>query len=493
MSSRGLRCAALAALIGLCLTSGGCGRSALRPSPDGSTLRSTWRDPSGAGALAVAAGEALRDRTDLAPASRPERTLATFAELCDTHLVDAESPARVTFLNRLGPPFQSTFRPQETLDSRVLDGTVRSINALGPQAVIEGGDLIDNDQADELGRALAVLRGGLVREDSGAPGYAGVQSSRDGDPFYYRPGVDAPRHPGLLAVATSPFQAVGLRSPWFPVLGNHDALVAGEIAASPATQREAVGRRAIWTLPSGLSSSSPSERLAAPLVGRLLSRLRGADAVSVAPDATRRELSPAQTLARLRAASGQGGRGALLDYTFDVGPSVRAIVLDLVRRDSGSGGLVRPRQVAWLSAALRAAGRRWVLVISHQPLPQATDGAAAMALLDHDPHVLALLSAHTHRNHIQARRTPAGGMWLISTSSGADFPQQARAFRLMATPHGVALQTWMLDHAPEPAGNVARELAYLDARGGRPQGFSGFAQDRNVTLYRSSARGPRGG
>jgi len=478
------------ALSGPCLAFGGCGRSALRPAPDGSTLHSTWRDLSGAGTLVVAPGEPLHDRTELAPAAPVQHTLATFAELNDTHLVDAESPARVTFLNRLGPPFQSTFRPQETLDSRVLDGTVRSINALRPQAVIEGGDLIDNDQANELDRALAVLRGGLVREDSGAPGYAGVQSPGDGDPFYYRPDVDAPRHPGLLAVATQPFEAAGLRAPWFPVLGNHDALVAGEVAASPATQREAVGGRAIWSLPSGLSASSPSERLAAPLVGRLLSRLRGADAVSVAPDATRRELPAAQTLARLRAASGHGGSGALLDYSFDIGASVRALVLDLVRRDSGSGGLVRPEQVAWLSTQLRAAGRRWVLVISHQPLPQSTNGPAAMALLDHDPHVLALLGAHTHRNRIQARPTPAGGMWMISTSSGADYPQQARAFRLVATTRGVALQTWMLDHAPDASGDVARQLAYLDARGGRPLGFLGSTQDRNVTLYRSAARGP---
>jgi len=482
--------ATLAAIIGLCLTTGGCGRSTSRPSPDGSTLRSTWRDVAGAGTLAVAAGEPLRDRTELAPADRTQRTLATFAELCDTHLVDAESPARVTFLNRLGPPFQSTFRPQETLDTRVLDGTVRSINALRPQAVIEGGDLIDNDQSNELERALGVLRGGLVHVDSGGPGYAGVQSAGNSDPFYYRPDVDAPRHPGLLALATAPFRAAGLRAPWFPVLGNHDALVAGEVAASSATRRAAVGGRAIWTLPRGLSSSSPDERLAAPLVGRLLSRLRGADAVSVPPDRTRRELSASQMIAHLHAASGRGGRGALLDYTFDVGASVRAIVLDLVYRGSGAGGLIRPEQVAWLSTALRAAGRRWVLVISHQPLTQATNGAAAMTLLDHDPHVLALLSAHTHRNAIQARRTPAGGMWLISTSSGVDYPQQARAFRLMTTARGVALQTWMLDHAPEPAGNVARELAYLDARGGRPLGFSGSAQDRNVTLYRSAARGP---
>ena len=46
---------------------------------------------------------------------------------------------------------------------------------------------------------------------------------------------------------------------------------------------------------------------------------------------------------------------ARLDYTIDLGPTLRLIVLDLARRDGGSGGLVVPSQPAWLA---RAAGRR---------------------------------------------------------------------------------------------------------------------------------------
>ncbi len=52
---------------------------------------------------------------------------------------------------------------------------------------------------------------------------------------------------------------------------------------------------------------------------------------------------------------------------------------------------------------------------------------------------------------------------------------------------GVAIQTWMLDHtAAGDLGLVARELAYLDAQGGRPKGFAGGRLDRNVTLYRAA-------
>jgi hypothetical protein len=50
----------------------------------------------------------------------------------------------------------------------------------------------------------------------------------------------------------------------------------------------------------------------------------------------------------------------------------------------------------------------------------------------------------------------------------------------------VALQTWMLDHVPAELGEISRELAYLDAQGGRPQGFAGDRHDRNVTLFKSA-------
>jgi hypothetical protein len=36
-----------------------------------------------------------------------------------------------------------------------------------------------------------------------------------------------------------------------------------------------------------------------------------------------------------------------------------------------------------------------------------------------------------------------------------------------------------------PLGDISRQLAYLDARGGRPQGFAGGRLDQNVTLYRA--------
>ncbi|MEA2196974.1 MAG: hypothetical protein QOJ25_1025, partial [Solirubrobacteraceae bacterium] len=107
---------ALAGAGGVLLSAAGCGSGGTRaPAPSGSTLESTWGDPVGDGQLRVLAGEPLIDRTELGPASARTSVLASIAHITDAHVLDASSPARVTFLDRLGPPFQSTFRPHEAL------------------------------------------------------------------------------------------------------------------------------------------------------------------------------------------------------------------------------------------------------------------------------------------------------------------------------------------------------------------------------------------
>ena len=81
--------------------------------------------------LEYAPGEPHVVRPDLAPASpsrrrtREERLL--FAQMTDTHVVDEESPLRVEFLDQVGPPFSSAYRPQERLTTQVLDAMVRQV------------------------------------------------------------------------------------------------------------------------------------------------------------------------------------------------------------------------------------------------------------------------------------------------------------------------------------------------------------------------------
>ena len=471
-----IACALLAAVVA------GCSGSA---PPPGSTLSGTWVDRDRDGVLERGPGERLLDRTELAPRARRLRTLATFAQLTDAHVMDPQSPARVPFLDRLGFPFQSTFRPQEAMTGQVLAAAVRSLNALPLDAVVETGDLVDNDQADEYDVALAVLRGGVVRPDSGARGYQGVQAARNGDPFYYRPGVDAPRHPDLLARAERPFRSPGLRAPWYPVAGNHDVLVQGIVPPTPRTQAIATGSSRVLRLARGVTLP-PESQLSEGVVDQLLAHGMRGPAVRTTPDPNRRELGAVDAVRRLIAGSGRGRLDdGLLDYSFDIGPSLRAIVLDAARRGAGSAGTIRPRQLTWLRTQLAGAGRRWVIVFTHQPLAGCAGGQRALAVLDRDPRVIAAIAGHTHRNEIVPRRSPAGGYWLVTSASLIDYPQQARAFRLVATAGGgVALETWMIDHGSgDGLAQTSLALSFLDWQGGRPTGSAGSRRDRNVRLF----------
>jgi 3',5'-cyclic AMP phosphodiesterase CpdA len=472
--------AALALLAGCGGTDPGRSGSA----PGGSTLRSTLVDPDGDGFLQRGPGEPLRTRTEL-PLGRPGRTLATFGQLTDTHVRDEESPARAPFLDRLGAPLHSTFRPQEAESTQVLDAAVRALDREHPQAVFVTGDIVDSAQQNELDQAVAVLDGGRVHPDSGAPGYAGVQQGDSPDPFFYRPDFDAPRHPGLLAAAQRPFRATGLDAPWYPAVGNHDLLVQGEVVATPEIERVATGDRLVATLDPALRPPR-AEAAAGAAVARALAAGAASSGRRVPADLARRHPGARAVVARLAAAAGvRSATPDRLDYAVDVGPSLRAIVLDTVDRTGGSQGRLTAAQLAWLRGELARAGERWIVVFAHNPLETTDGGTAALAALDATPRVAAVVAGNRHRNTIE----PHGRYWLIGTSSLADWPQQGRMFRLRAAAGGgVVLETWMVDQDGRGLAGTARELAYLDAQGGRPQGFAGRAIDRNVRLGVPAAR-----
>jgi 3',5'-cyclic AMP phosphodiesterase CpdA len=456
----------------LCLALAGCGGTdAASAPPASSTLDVTLVDRDRDGFLERGPGEPLRG-------PRGGRVLATFGQLTDTQVRDEESPARVPFLDRLGAPLNSTFRPQEAFSTQVLDAAVRALGRERPEAVVVTGDIVDSAQENELEQALAVLEGGVVAPDSGRPGYDGVQAGSNPDPFYFRPDNDSPRHPGALAAAQGRFRASGLRVPWYPAVGNHDVLVQGEVPATDAIEAVAVGDRMVTGIDPEFLPSAVDEDDAAEAVdvllrqGELLGR-----AETVPADPARRHLAPAELVERLAAAAGvRPAAPDRLDYTFDLGEA-RGIVLDTANRAGGSRGVVTAEQLAWLRRQVDTS--RWVVVFAHNPLESSDGGEAALAVLDAAPRVAAVVAGNRHRNTIE----PRNGYWLIGTSSLADFPQQARMFCLREARGGAVLETWMVDHDGRGLAGTARELAYLDAQGGRPLGFAGRRADRNARLF----------
>jgi 3',5'-cyclic AMP phosphodiesterase CpdA len=452
----------------------------------GSTRARTLVDPDGDGRLSSGPGLPLRDRTELAPRAAVGATLATLAQLSDLHVRDAQSPGRVAFLDRLGPRLGSAFRWHETLTAHVVAATVESVNRAGADAVLVTGDLADSAQRNELAWAVALLRGGTIRPDSGARGYRGVQAASIPDPFYYRPDVDAPRHPGLLERAIAPVRSAGLDAPWHAVLGNHDILVAGEVAPTAATRAAATGDRLLVTPSDELLRSLAGVAPTREQVDAFLAAGLDGDAIRVPPDPDRTQLDAADAIARLG-----GGGAARLDRAVAVGDRLLVVILDVVRRDAGSGGLAVPATLRFLQHALADAGDRAVLVAVHQPLDQTVGGAAIRDVLDADPRVVAVLAGHTHRNAIAPRRTRAGGHWEITTASIVDWPQQWRTLRLVQTRGGgggLAIETWMNDHAGRPnddgsLAGLARDLAFLDPQGGRPAHAAGPPSARNVRLF----------
>ena len=103
------------------------------------------------------------------------RPVAAFAQFTDMHIIDAQSPARVEFLDRLNDPdspiaglvpFQSAYRAQEMLTLHVAEAMVQAVNALagGP---VERARARLHDQHRRQRRQHAVQRGALADRRDG--------------------------------------------------------------------------------------------------------------------------------------------------------------------------------------------------------------------------------------------------------------------------------------------------------------------------------------
>ncbi len=499
------------------------GRSAPIPplAPAGTTLEATIR-PTGPGPfrrLVDGPGEPTRVRPDLAApkAGREDRrrAVAAFVQFTDQHLIDAQSPGRVEFLDLVDPLFGGAFRPQELLTTHVATSMVERVRALGHgpvagrrlDAVVCTGDNIDNQQRNELGWLLTILDGGTVTPDSGELGtYQGAQDRLGADRSWWHPdpGIDDtfkaqlgfPDAPGLLERALVPFASPGLDVPWFSVYGNHDCNVQGNASRTDALDDIFGGDRKMVALPAGEGALAFILRVMGDSPSVLADLRRGAiPAREVVADDARRTATVADWV-RAHVASPTGTHGyhpedvarGRLYHEFDLAPGVVGIALDTTNHAGGPGGAdgsIGTGQLAWLEARLAAHHRRfldaaghpvrsggddrYVVVFSHHtsatmdavdpdpahPTERRVQGAELASVLLRYPNVVAWVNGHTHTNELIAHRPPPGlpgGFWEVTTASHVDWPQQARVLELVDNLDGtISLIATMIEHAA-PAG-----------------------------------------
>ncbi len=301
-----------------------------------------------------------------AKAGRAERrrSLLYFGQLSDFQLADEESPARVEFLDPIGPPVDAAWRPWEALNPQIDEAMIRQLNAFSAQSpvaagdgsrramdlTINTGDAADNQQLNETEWVRTLMEGGTLNPNSGvdpagythelcppglvpgaaeAAAYTGVQDYDDyveGPPQLLRPGrrpraisrlprlsgPDGPRPAavrGRRARASPPTSCSATTTGWCRATRPRTRRSS---RSRPAASSRCCRRRDPQTLGDALSSLEPADLLA-------LLTTTPQSVTLVPPDPERQFVSKAQYKQVFLSGSQADGHGFALRRSGRVG------------------------------------------------------------------------------------------------------------------------------------------------------------------------------
>ncbi len=435
----------------------------------------------GFGKIDIGPGEPITSRTlddEDPPAPGPGAHLITrFLHLADTQLADDESPARVAQLDSARGATSGAFRPQEGHECRILNAAVRTINKVNEdhplEMVILGGDNADNAQSNEVEWFSAILDGNpRVECDSGD----------DDDPT-----------PGPANDPKDPFFAEGLKVPWKWVTGNHDVLNQGNFTVDFKMDEylsdfAGAGTRD-WALPGG------------PITRSL-----------IPSDERRAGLTQIDLLTKVsQTGDGHGIDGAVIDYgkafyTFDLGETVRVIVLDTSAAHSGGadGLLLREDLDGFVIPQLEQAqiDGKAVILTSHHSSRALRDGDVfgghgveptavltdeLQAIVGEFDNVLMHLAGHTHIHRVTKNEPPEGhAYWEAESAALADMPHQMRMIEIHDMDNGFfVIRLVALDFSTEndPVAAEGKSIGVVDYTAGWAADARGEAPSRNVDLW----------
>ncbi len=411
----------------------------------------------------LAAGIPWVEHTELAPnfpgEGEQRHSLAYVWVVADPQLIDEESPIRLD-------GYANDYRPHGPLIVQVFEAHVRTARRISDLSsrpfdfTIIAGDLTDTSQKNELEWLIKTLNGGIVDPDSGI----------DDDPV-----------PGPNNDYNDPFVSIGIQTPWYAALGNHDVLhVGGFGPIDEALRAGAVGDH-LYT------GSVLSSFFAGSIDGSTIDQqLILSPATYIPADPDRLPLYQTEVIRTLHEASGEpAGHGFTQSdvdnntayYSTYPNPEkpIKMIVLDTTDAQNATVGIAHlgsmdAVQFAWLQQQLATAAiqKELVIVVSHHRLgdfhnQSEVPAATIQTLLTNSENVVLHLTGHGHGNR-KALKTSSGsnGYWELMTAATVDFPLQSRALELVDEGNGyLSIYVTNFDHNSKDntLASEARQLA----------------------------------